>query len=153
MDLVNLGISFSSAGSVSTNEYRSVNVGFGITYTLPVVVSLLSSAPGDLVFIENPEAHLHPRAQSKLGELIARAASSGVQVIFETHSDHVLNGIRIAIKTGLLKSEQAAVLFFSKGEESKSTSVTTLNIDQNGRIDNWPSGFFDEFEKSIESLI
>ena len=153
MDLVNLGISFTSAGSVSTNEYRSVNVGFGITYTLPVVVSLLSSAPGDLVFLENPEAHLHPRAQSKLGELIARAASSGVQVIFETHSDHVLNGIRIAIKTGLLKSEEAAVLFFAKGEESKSTRVTTLKIDQNGRIDDWPSGFFDEFEKSIERLI
>lgn len=155
MDLVNMGISFASTGSVSTNEYRPGNVGFGITYTLPVVVSLLSSAPGDLVFLENPEAHLHPRAQSKIGELIARAAASGVQVIFETHSDHVLNGIRIAIKSGILKSEDATILFFDRDnvEESNGTRVTSLTIDSNGRIDDWPSGFFDEFEKSIERLI
>jgi predicted ATPase len=77
MDLVNLGVSFSSAGAVSSNEYRTANVGFGITYTLPIVVSLLSSKSGSLVLLENPEAHLHPRAQSKIGELIARAAAAG----------------------------------------------------------------------------
>jgi len=155
MDLVNLGISFSAPGIVSTNEYRPGNVGFGITYTLPIVVSLLSSASGDLVLLENPEAHLHPRAQSKMGELIARAAASGVQVIFETHSDHVLNGIRIAVKTGLLECKKARILFFDRNtvEGSKRTNVTSLTIDSDGRIDDWPSGFFDEFEKSIERLI
>jgi predicted ATPase len=155
MDLVNLGVSFTAVGIVSTNEYRSANVGFGITYTLPIVVSLLSSNKGDLVFLENPEAHLHPRAQSKIGELITRACSSGVQVIFETHSDHVLNGVRIAVKAGVLNANDATVLFFDKdkvGDRLK-TQVSTLLIDSDGRIANWPVGFFDEFEKSIERLM
>lgn len=155
MDLVNFGVSFAAVGIVTTNEYRSGNVGFGITYTLPIVVSLLSSRQGDLVFLENPEAHLHPRAQSKIGELIARACSAGVQVIFETHSDHVLNGIRIAIKEKILEPNQAAVLFFRKelaGDRLKS-QFSSLFVDSNGRIANWPTGFFDEFEKSIERLI
>jgi len=155
MDLVNLGISFTATGIVSTNEYRPANVGFGITYTLPIVVSLLASGKEDLVFLENPEAHLHPRAQSKMGELIARACSSGVQVIFETHSDHVLNGVRIAIKADVLKANDATVLFFDrdKAGDRLKTQVTALLIDPNGRIANWPSGFFDEFEKSIERLM
>lgn len=155
MDLVNLGISFTAVKTVSTNEYRPANVGFGITYTLPIVVALLSSAKGDLVFLENPEAHLHPRAQSKIGELIARACSSGVQVIFETHSDHVLNGIRIAIKTGALKANDTIVLFFDRNKvgDRLRTRASKLFIDSNGRIADWPEGFFDEFEKSIEQLM
>jgi predicted ATPase len=161
MDLVNVEISFSSAGSVNTNEYRPVNVGFGITYTLPIVISLLASGSGTLIFLENPEAHLHPRGQSKIGELIARAAASGVQVIFETHSDHVLNGIRIAVKGRLLQSSDAVIYFFDKysvveqadQEPRVKARVTQLSMDSNGRIDEWPSGFFDEFEKSIEKLL
>jgi predicted ATPase len=154
MDLVNLAVSFSSARSVSTNEYRPGNVGFGITYTLPIVVSLLSSAPGDLVLLENPEAHLHPRAQSKIGGLIARASASGVQVVFETHSDHVLNGIRLSVKDTILESGDTTILFFDKGDtEARGTRVSPLQVDADGRIDQWPEGFFDEFERSIEKLM
>jgi predicted ATPase len=155
LDLVNLAVSFSSPKAVSSNEYRTGNVGFGITYALPVVVSLLSSEPGDLVLLENPEAHLHPRAQAKLGELIARACSSGVQVIFETHSDHVLNGVRIAIKSEILSPSDASIYFFNNTsvEGRRQTQVVPITIDQRGRIDHWPDGFFDEFEKSIEQLI
>lgn len=78
------------------NLYRSTNVGFGITYTLPILLALLASEPDTLVLLENPEAHLHPQGQFKLGELMARAASCGIQVIVETHSEHIINAIHQA---------------------------------------------------------
>jgi predicted ATPase len=155
MDLVNLRISFSFSRSVASNEYRPTNVGFGVTYIFPIIVALLGAAPGALVLIENPEAHLHPRAQVKIGELIARAVASGVQVIFETHSDHVLNGVRLAVRKRFLSAEQAGVYFFQKSttEKVKSSTVTKLSLDKDGRIDNWPDGFFDEFERVLEQLL
>jgi predicted ATPase len=153
MDLANFNVSFTSAQAVNTNEYRPSNVGFGITYTLPIVISLLSSKKGHLVLLENPEAHLHPRAQSKIGELAARAAASGVQVVFETHSDHVLNGVRIAVKSKKLDASDAGILFFDRLDGDRRAHVTSLEMDSEGRIADWPAGFFDEFEKSIEQLI
>ena len=91
-------------------EYKPVNVGFGVSYTLPVIISILKAKPGDLVILENPEAHLHPRGQRKIGELISLAAQGGVQIIVETHSDHILNGIRLCVKRKLLEKELVNLL-------------------------------------------
>jgi predicted ATPase len=96
MDVVNLQYAFEHPGGVS-NAFRAGNVGFGITYTLPIVLALLSARPGSLIILENPEAHLHPRGQSQMAKLISLAAANGVQVIVETHSDHILNGVRVAV--------------------------------------------------------
>ena len=155
MDVVNLRISFASVGSVSTNEYRPTNVGFGVVYALPIVVALLASPSDGLVLIENPEAHLHPKAQVTMGELIARAAASGTQVIFETHSDHVLNGIRLAVRNHLLSASQLSLYYFQKSskEGSQAARVVKPQIDEQGRIDSWPPGFFDEVERILEQLL
>jgi predicted ATPase len=80
------------------SDLSSFNVGFGITYVLPVVTRILMSKPGDIIVLDNPEAHVHPRGQVELGRLIALSASYGVQIIVETHSDHLFNGIRLHIK-------------------------------------------------------
>ena len=92
-----------------------------------------------------------------MGELMARAAASGVQVIAETHSDHVLNGVRIAVKEGILKPELTAIHFFSRpeddGENPLSAKVVSPQIDADGRIDTWPEGFFDESENSLSKLL
>src|SRR5262249_33496584 len=69
------------------------DVGFGVSQTLPVLVALLVARPGQLVYIEQPEIHLHPRAQTALAEVIADAAKRGVRVVIETHSDILLLGI------------------------------------------------------------
>ena len=79
-------------------DLRAENIGYGISYTLPVIVALLSAQPGALVILENPEAHLHPGGQAALAKLIAKVASEGIQVIVETHSDHIINGILLACK-------------------------------------------------------
>jgi len=155
MDLINLQYSFAREQQVSKRQYRATNVGFGITFVLPVIIALLSSKPGALVLLENPEAHLHPQGQAKMGELIARAASCGIQVVVETHSDHVLNGIRLAVHAGILNPSNVQLHFFqpSKKPGDISKRVISPKIDRHGRIDRWPDGFFDEWDKSSAVLI
>jgi predicted ATPase len=135
----------------STGRFlRPTNIGFGIIYTLPVIVAALLSPPGSLLIVENPEAHLHPASQSRIGRFLARGAAAGVQVIIETHSDHVLNGIRRAVRGGVMTSEEVSLLFFSNS--SGGAQVSNLQIYPSGGIDPWPEGFFDQMEKDLMEL-
>jgi len=106
-----------------------------------------------LLLIENPEAHLHPRGQARIGELLALAASCGIQVVIETHSDHVLNGIRLLVHGGKLPPNELQLHFFQRRQQDGQSLVTSPHIDKNGRIDQWPDGFFDEWDKSLEALL
>jgi predicted ATPase len=140
-----------------SNPYRATNVGFGISYTLPIIVAALASTPGTIILIENPEAHLHPKGQVKMGELLALAASGGVQVVIETHSDHVLNGIRLAVHGGKIDPKDVQLHYFHRHNKEKErqavTEVISPRINRNGRIDRWPDGFFDEWDKSLDILL
>lgn len=138
-----------------SNPYRATNVGFGISYTLPIIVAALASTPGTIILIENPEAHLHPKGQVKMGQLLALAASGGVQVVIETHSDHVLNGIRLAVHGGKIDPKDVQLHYFQRQnkEGQAVTEVISPKIDRNGRIDRWPDGFFDEWDNSLEILL
>ena len=150
MDLVSLQYSFGLS-----KEYRATNVGFGITYTLPVITAILSAKPGALLLLENPEAHLHPRGQARMGNLLAQAAAQGVQIILETHSDHVLNGIRLAVHGGNLDPDAVRLHFFQRRESQGQTisEVISPRMNRRGRIDQWPDGFFDEWDNSLEALL
>lgn len=148
-----LGYSFVE-GKNRTNTYNCVNVGFGITYVLPVVVALLSAKEGDLILLENPEAHIHPAGQRKLGELIALVANCGVQIIVETHSDHILNGIRIAVKNKMVRKEEVNLLYFYKDEKDGfKHKYESPEINEDGRINKWPRGFFDAWEDALLELL
>ncbi|BAY31369.1 hypothetical protein NIES2107_32280 [Nostoc carneum NIES-2107] len=138
-----------------SNPYRTTNVGFGISYTLPIIVAVLASSPGTLILIENPEAHLHPKGQVKMGELLSLVASCGIQVVIETHSDHVLNGIRLSVHGGKIKPDDVQLHYFQRQEKQGQsvTEVVSPRIDRNGRIDKWPDGFFDEWERSLDVLL
>lgn len=151
MDLMSLEFSFVVENQVS-NNYRATNVGFGITYTLPIIVAVLSAQTDSLVLIENPEAHLHPKGQAQMGALLACAASCGVQIVVETHSDHVLNGIRLATHRGELDPNCAQLHFFQR-QHQQATEIISPRLDRAGRIDPWPDNFFDEWDKSLESLL
>jgi predicted ATPase len=138
-----------------SNQYRSTNVGFGITYSLPIIVAILSSKPGALIIIENPEAHLHPKGQAKMGELVALAASCGIQVVVETHSDHVLNGIRLAVHGGKTNPDDVQLYYFQRLNKLGESIINPISLKMNrrGRIDRWPDGFFDQWDKSLETLL
>ena len=150
-DAVVAGFSFERLGDIDTRSYRSTNVGFGISYVLPVLVGLLAMPRGTLCLIENPEAHLHPRGQTQLAELTVRASLSGIQVVVETHSDHFLDGIRIAVRDKLIGPEQVAIHYFDR-DEGKS-KVFSPKLDSDGRIDAWPKGFFDQHETNLARLL
>ncbi|MBC6480696.1 MAG: DUF3696 domain-containing protein [Hormoscilla sp. GM7CHS1pb] len=154
-DMGLMGLKYSYGGSDRSDAYRATNVGFGITYTLPIIVAVLASKPGTLILIENPEAHLHPQGQAKMGEFLSLAASCGIQIVMETHSDHVLNGIRLAVHGGKLDHKDVQLHYFQRLVKNRQavTEVISPRIDRNGRIDSWPDGFFDEWRKSLAALI
>ncbi|WP_176153493.1 AAA family ATPase [Burkholderia vietnamiensis] len=149
-------LQFSYTGTSMDSESRShrpSNVGFGLTYCLPIIVACLSAPAGALLLLENPEAHLHPRGQSALGQLLACCAMDGVQIIVETHSDHVINGIRLAAKRKLISNSSVAVHFFSRDVESGESTITSPILHENGRFSEWPDGFFDEWSKALDELL
>jgi len=150
---VNLSYSY-VYGDNRTHEYSPLNVGFGLTYSLPIVVSLLKAKAGDLLIIENPESHLHPAGQSKIAKLCTIAVANGVQIIIESHSDHFLNAIRVATKQKIITPDDSIIYYFSKREESLETQVDKLSIDAEGKInEEWPEGFFDEYENLLDELL
>ena len=137
-------------------EHKPLNVGFGLSYTAPIVLSLLKASDGDLIILENPEAHLHPRGQRILGELISRACAGGVQIILETHSDHVLNGIRLSVKQKKLDKNDVRLNFFYQDKKDDEIVVkyrkSSPAILDDGSISSWPDGFFDEWDKALDEL-
>ena len=149
-DAILPGFAFDRLGDVATRPYRATNVGFGLSYVLPVILALLAQ-PGTLCMIENPEAHLHPRGQTKLAELATLAAGVGVQVFIETHSDHFIDGVRIAVRDGLIAPEDTAFHYFER--DGGKTIVSSPQVDRDGRLSRWPVGFFDQHEENLARLI
>ena len=158
-DNVDVRVKFSTGANAY--EFRPENVGFGISIVLPLIVMILTAKKGDVLLIENPEAHLHPGGQVKLGELISRASAAGVQLFVETHSDHVLNGVRVAIKNNVSKSGDTNILFFERklsdvpdksGVVEQWSECREIHIDDDGEFDNYPDGFLDEWNKQVVKL-
>ena len=146
-----LGIRTSSG----TEFHRPIHTGFGLTQVLPIVVAALSANHYDLLLIENPEVHLHPAGQAAMGEFLAEVTTAGVQIIIETHSDHVLNGIRRAVRNRTLPHEDVVLHFFRPRPEGKKGDVPQVespSLDADGNIDSWPDGFFDQFDKDMNDF-
>ncbi len=145
---VALGFRTSSA----TDFHAPVHTGFGLTQVFPVVVAALSVGREDLLLIENPEVHLHPAGQARMGEFLAEVAAAGVQVMLETHSDHVLNGVRRAVRRGALAPGDVALHFFRPRHDAERDGVAQVqspHLDGDGNVDDWPDGFFDQFDKDM----
>lgn len=135
------------------------NVGFGLTYALPIVVALLSAKPGDLLLLENPETHLHPKGQSKLARLMALTAQAGVQIICETHSDHIINGTLVACKE-MEKGQQGIdrnnvhIFYIDKNDDTPENNVVIpIPILEGGRITYAPTDFFSQIKNDQKILM
>ncbi len=142
-------------GNQKTNSFRPKNVGFGISYVLPIVLALLTAEQGRIIVIENPESHIHPRGQAELGKLISLAASIGAQLFVETHSDHILNGIRVAVKEQHIDKEKVNIMYFEKATTDKEqfTKITQIKVDKNGTLSEEPDGFLDEWGNQLLKLL
>ena len=130
----------------------ATNLGFGISYILPIIATGLIAKRGSYFIVENPEAHLHPSAQSKIGRFLAMVANAGVNVIIETHSDHVINGIQIAVAEGRISNSLTIINFFNEDEEISQPNIQEISINAVGELDNWPKGFFDQTQIDFAHL-
>lgn len=157
---------------LSVDGFRATNSGYGISYALPIVLALLTMSAelnddsdprvvhwfekikksGSYLILENPEAHLHPRGQTSIGILAAMAAFSGVQVLIETHSDHVLDGIRLATKTRKEIIAKDICLYFFQKKTDTSSFVERIQLREDGKLEKWPTGFFDQHSQNLRAL-
>lgn len=154
------------------NGLRPTNAGFGISYVLPVLLALLSTSArleddsepklrawfdhlkkwNSMLLIENPEAHLHPRGQTLIGRLAALSSISGGQVIMETHSDHIIDGVRLAVKQeNYIPAETVKINYFTKSADTCS-KVQEISVLKSGQLDHWPKGFFDQSSLNLRQL-
>lgn len=117
------------------------DVGFGISQVLPIIVALLAAEPGQLVYIEQPEIHLHPKAQTALPQLLAKAVDSGVRVVIETHSSLLLLGIQALVAEGKLSPDKVKLHWFKRRPEDGITEVSSADLDKAGAFGDWPEDF------------
>jgi len=144
--------------NISTMKFRNKGdfylptaTGFGITYVLPIIVQALAATTKKLentiLIVENPEAHLHPYSQSTIAKFLARIAACGVQVILETHSEHIINGCRLELaKSG--HADLMRVIFFEEN-----AGHASIGISSNGELEYWPKGFFDQTKADLRELL
>lgn len=148
-----LNYKFSRDGQPMTSLMPAINVGYGITYVLPILIALLSARPGSLILIENPEAHIHPRAQAELMRLVMRAVKAGVQIVVETHSDHIMNGALVSIAGDETCQDMVKAYYFERDEATHTSVPRRLEIMKDGRVMNPPEGFFDQIDIDMRTLM
>lgn len=141
--------------SGSQHSYRPINVGFGYGYILSLVVQTLIAPQNSILIVENPESHLHPGAQSRLMEfLVTQSVEKNLQIIIESHSDHIVNGVRIAIRKEKISFKNASILHFSRDMHTEgSPIVEEILIDKRGNLSSYPEDFMDEWTKQLEQLM
>lgn len=138
-----------------SSEYVSLpDVGFGVSQVLPVIVQLFYAPRGSIIFIEQPEIHLHPKAQTLLADVIIdaihmreNASERKIQVIIETHSEYLLRRLQMRISDETVKSEDVRAYFAHN--PNNGSVLEELQVDTYGNILNWPEGFFGDMEKDM----
>ncbi|MGD0413020.1 MAG: AAA family ATPase [Verrucomicrobiota bacterium] len=126
------------------------DVGLGVSQTLPVLVALHVAELGQMVFLEQPEIHLHPRAQFALAEILGDAANRGVLVVAETHSSILLRGIQAIVAEGKLSPDKVSLNWFKRSEQDGMTEVVEGHFDKAGAFGDWPEDF-DEVSLKAEA--
>ncbi|MBQ7833971.1 MAG: DUF3696 domain-containing protein [Lachnospiraceae bacterium] len=140
--------------ALDTGFLSPYNFGFGISYVLPIILTGLIAKEGSVFLVENPEAHLHPKGQSHIGYFLAMMAMAGVQVVIETHSEHVINGIRIAALKNGMDPNDISINYFSIKDYEGNVQHMVEHITLNERMDLevWPEGFMDQEEEDLRTL-
>ncbi len=127
----------------ATDLVNIADIGFGVSQVLPVLVALLIAKRGQLVYLEQPEIHLHPRAQVALAKVLAKAAKSGVRVVAETHSATMLLAIQTLVAKGFISPEIIKLHWFKRRPQDGITDVVSADLDDVGAFGEWPEDFAD----------
>lgn len=130
----------------------STNVGFGVSYVLPIIVTGLVAEKGSIMIVENPEAHLHPSAQTSIAEYLAKVAQAGVYVIVETHSDHFINGIQLAVAGKKLSNDSVVINYVNQMGKTHRPEIKSIYLSDKAELSEWPDGFFNQTQKDFARL-
>ncbi len=129
--------------------FTTTNVGYGYSHVLPLLVAGLIANPGEILIVENPEAHLHPYAQSIIAKFLTLVSLNGVQVFVESHSEHILNGLRIPVFNEVIPPSHLNVLYFDREYEKHFKKIP---VNDKGAISDWPPDFFDQATRDLNYL-
>lgn len=135
-----------------SKSQRPRNVGSGVSYIVSIIIMCLASNKDDILIIENPEIHLHPRAQSRVCEFLYYIALADRQLFIETHSDHFFNGIRSGIARNEIKNEYVNVNYFEL-DNNNCTKNTKIEFGKRGRVLNYTEGLFDQFDIDLNKML
>ena len=129
-----------------------IDVGYGVSQVLPVIAELFRPDGSTMFLFQQPEVHLHPRAQAALGSLFCETAASGHQLLVETHSDYILDRILLDIrdKKTKLKSHEVSILFFERNNED--VTIHSIKIDKEGNVLNTPDGYRQFFKDELDRV-
>ncbi|MGH4140861.1 DUF3696 domain-containing protein [Clostridium sp.] len=140
---------FSGASGI---KVRTKNTGSGLSYIISIIIICLSLKENETFIIENPEIHLHPKAQSRLTEFFIFISKASRQLVIETHSDHFFNGLRVAIANNTICNEDVSINFLSL-DDKNCTINSEIKISKRGRILDPPKDLFDQFEIDLDSML
>lgn len=131
---------------------RPKNTGSGVSYLISILIVCLASKKGDVIVVENPEIHLHPKAQSNLMDFFIFISNSGRQLIIETHSDHMFNGAKVGISQSKISIKDVSIHFFGLGNDFVTEHVA-IKINEEGHILNAVPDLFDQFTNDLKTLV
>lgn len=145
-----------SAEAYNGSRTNLVNEGFGANQLMVLLAQMVVAPEGSLLGIEEPEIHLHPRAQAMLAEIFAELATrEGKQILLTTHNEHILIGLLTQVAEGKLKPEDLAVYYFDK--EGPAAKATKLAVDEKGGLKGGLRGFFEadieQAERRLQALV
>lgn len=134
--------------------YSPLNTGFGTSMVFPILIACLTAKIGDTVIIENPEVHLHPKAQSKLADFFAFIAQKGVQIILETHCEHLIYKLCYNVNQGIIDHDKVVFQYkeINKPFEAIYTDKKGRFVDEKNELRDFPTGFFDATLKEYMSI-
>ena len=137
---------------------RPIHVGSGVSYLISIIIVCLSSRKGDIIIIENPEIHLHPKAQAQLCDFLYFISKSGRQLIVETHSDHIFDGVRAGTAIGEMETDNISINFFRRKNNSSNTEVIPIVIGAKGRVSSFNPNeelqdLFDQFDINLDKML
>ena len=141
----------------SGSHANIMDVGYGVSQSLPILVDVLERSGGrsgrkSVFLLQQPEVHLHPRGQAELASLFVQAfRRSGNRFLIETHSDHVVDRVRISVRKGLLKPDDVSILYFEPGDAA--VAIRNLTLDEHGNLLDAPPGYRGFFEREADALL
>ena len=131
-----------------------MDVGYGISQSLPILVDIMAARPreGRTFLLQQPEVHLHPRGQAQLASLFIGAfKKQGNRFLIETHSDYIVDRVRIAVRQGALKPDDVAILYFEP--KGNAVSIHSMSLDADGNLHGAPAGYREFFLRETDRLL